>query len=226
LSLQDSMAKPGKTAEDAAGFVLAGGRSSRMGADKALVQLAGQPLVAHAIGILRDVGLAVSIAGGQSALAAFASLIEDGQPGRGPLSGICRALTSTAAPWAVFTSVDLPLLPASLVACLLQHARITESAVTVPSVNGFAQTFPAVLAGAALPALEKELSAGRGGCFSGFEAAAASIGEAVTVVPVEMLVQSGQAEHPLDLPAARWFLNVNTEQDLWHAENHFKALIA
>jgi molybdenum cofactor guanylyltransferase len=224
--LPDAGVVSGETAEDAVGFVLAGGRSSRMGADKALVRLAGQPLVAHSLRILREAALTVSIAGGKPGLAAYAPLVEDRQHGLGPLSGICNALASTTAHWAVFTSVDLPLLPGSLVAWLLHHARIAGSAVTVPSVNGFAQTFPAVVARRALPVLERELAAGRGGCFAAFDAAASSMGEAVTVIEVEMLVQSGQATHPLDLPAARWFLNVNTEQDLRRAENQFKALIA
>ena len=212
--------------EDAVGFVLAGGRSSRMGADKALVQLGGRPLVAHALGILREAGLTVSIAGGQPALAAFAPLVEDRQPGLGPLSGICSALASTSAQWAVFTSVDLPLAPASLVACLLRHARIKGRAIAIGSVNGFAQTFPAVVARAALPSLERELSAARGGCFSGFEAAAADLCEPVAVVQVELLVQCGQIAHPLGIPASHWFLNVNSVEDLRLAEVHSRAMIA
>jgi len=203
---------------DAAGFVLAGGKSSRMGADKALVPLMGQPLLAYALEILREAGLMASVAGGQSALAAFAPLIEDAQSGLGPLSGICAALAWTSAQWSGFLSVDLPLLPASLPEYLLHHARMTESAVTVPSVNGFAQTFPAVLSRAVLPLLEKELQAGRAGCFSAFQAAASALGEAVNVVPVESLVQCGQIAHPRGLPASQWFINVNTAEDLGRAE--------
>jgi molybdopterin-guanine dinucleotide biosynthesis protein A len=205
---------------DADGFVLAGGRSSRMGADKSLVLLDGEPLVAHALGILRQAGLAASVSGGQPGLSAFAALIEDHRPGLGPLSGICAALASTALPLAVFIPVDLPLLPASLVSFLLRHASITGRVITVPSVDGFAQTFPAVVRRTALPMLESELQSGRGGCYAGFKAAAASIGEPVTVLPVESLVQCGQVAHAQELPASRWFLNVNTIQDLNRAKIH------
>ncbi len=48
------------------------------------------------------------------------------------------------------------------------------------------------------------------------------MGQPIASVGVELLVQSGQIAHPLGLPAAHWFLNVNTPQDLHRAE----ALIA
>jgi molybdopterin-guanine dinucleotide biosynthesis protein A len=223
VSRSDSTAA---TESDAVGFVLAGGRSSRMGTDKALVQLDGQPLVARAVRILQEAGLTAFMAGGQPALADLAPLVQDRQPGLGPLSGICAALASASARYAVFLPVDLPLLPASLVVHLLRHARITGGAVIVPSVNGFAQTFPAVVIRVTLPMLERELESGRSGCFSAFQAAAAGLGETVTVVPVEMLVQAGQIAHPSGLPPARWFLNLNTAEDLRRAEVHLKAKIA
>jgi molybdopterin-guanine dinucleotide biosynthesis protein A len=203
---------------DALGFVLAGGHSSRMGADKALELFAGQPLVAHAVSVLRQAGLTASIAGARSLLAAFAPVVEDSQPGMGPLGGICAALASTSACLSVFLPVDLPLLPASLLVFLLHHARTTGSAVTLCSVNGFAQSFPAVLRREILPLLQSELEAGRGGCYSAFQAAAASLGQPVSVLPVELLIQSGHVAHPGDLIAARWFLNVNTPEDLRRAE--------
>ena len=210
---------------EAAGFVLAGGRSSRMGEDKALVRLGGQPLVVHALEILRGAGLTASLAGGSSALASFAALIADFQPGQGPLAGICAALASTSARMAMFLPIDLPLLPASLITYLLDHAHKTGRPITVPSVNGFAQTFPAVLDRIVLPELERELSAGRLGCFSAFQAAAANLGSPIGVVPVETLIQAGQIAHPEGLPATRWFLNVNTPEGLRlaheYAASHF-----
>ena len=203
---------------DAAGFVLAGGLSRRMGRDKALVSFAGEPLIAHALRILRGAGLDPAIAGARSALRAYAPVLEDLGPDLGPLAGICSALLKSQARWCVFLPVDLPLIPASLLEALLRHAQITGRAVTLPAVSGFAQTFPVVLDRAVLPAFNLELQAGRRGCFSAFQAAAAALHQAVTEVPVEVLAQSGRAAHPDGLPAFRWFLNVNTPADLRLAE--------
>ncbi|MGD0737386.1 MAG: molybdenum cofactor guanylyltransferase [Terracidiphilus sp.] len=216
---------------DAAGFVLAGGQSSRMGEDKALVRFAGKLLVERALETLRPAGLEARIAGARSSLSAsamagFAPVVEDKTPGSGPLGGICEALAATTAQWAVFLPVDLPLIPATLIEYLLNHAQITGRAVTLVSVNGFAQSFPVVLDRAVLPALERELGAGRGGCFAGFQAASEQLNQAMTIVAVETVVQAGRVEHPDGLPAARWFFNVNRPADLRRAETYGWAFIA
>jgi molybdopterin-guanine dinucleotide biosynthesis protein A len=205
-------------APDAAGFVLAGGRSSRMGSDKALIELGGQPLVVHALEILRAAGLHPSIAGARSALGAFSPVVDDAEAGLGPLGGICAAMASAQARWTVFVPVDLPLLPASLVQHLLSEARATGRAIAIPSVAGFSETFPAVLDRGVLPFLKSELEAGRGGCFSAFQAAAARLGQSVNVVAVEPLAEAGRVVHPDGLPASSWFLNINSAEDLRRAE--------
>jgi molybdopterin-guanine dinucleotide biosynthesis protein A len=197
-----------------------------MGEDKALVVLGGQTLVERALATLREAGLTAAIAGARSPLAGFAPVIEDAEPGRGPLGGICAAFSATTARRAVFLPVDLPLLPASLLRFLVEDASRTGCAVTLARVNGFTQTFPAVVDRAALPALVVELESGRGGCFAGFKAAAASLGERVRAIAVEQLVQSGHLAAPDRLPPARWYLNVNAIGDLCLAEAHLRAAIA
>jgi molybdopterin-guanine dinucleotide biosynthesis protein A len=142
------------------------------------------------------------------------------------LAGICAALASTLVRHAVFLPVDLPFLPSSLLVFLLHHARITGRAVTVASVNGFDQTFPAVLSREALPALQFELAAGRGGCFSAFQAAAASLGQATSRVAVEFVAQSGHVAHSRGLPAAHWFLNLNSPAELERARARWSRRIA
>lgn len=209
-------------AESAAGFVLAGGQSRRMGRDKALVEFAGRPLVEHALDILEQAGLSGAIAGVQAStrasLEAFAPVLEDASPGLGPLSGICAALAATSARHAIFISVDQPLLPPSLLIFLLRHARITGSAVTVASVSGFAQTFPAVIDRAALSVLQNELDAERNGCFAAFQAASQALDQPLRSVAVEILAQSGQVHDQQGRPPVHWFLNLNTPADLERAE--------
>jgi len=205
-------APPGQADFDGVGFVLAGGESSRMGSDKALIELNGKALIVHALDILRGAGLPVTIAGARSDLSAYAPLLDDA--GLGPLGGICAALASTSAEFAVFLPVDMPLLPSGLISAMLRRVRLMQATVTVPAVNGFAQTFPCVVERASLRALESELEAGNDGCFSAFQAAAAHLCKPFTVLMVENLVQSGQLEHLGNLPAAFWFLNVNTPADL------------
>lgn len=189
-----------------------------MGSDKALVSFAGRPLVARALDTLGQAGLMGRIAGARSSLTAFGPVIGDAEPGLGPLAGVCAALGSTSARYAVFLPVDLPLLPPSLVRFLLHHARIAGDAVTVSAVNGFAQTFPAVVDRGTLPALKDALKEGHGGCFQAFKAAASGLVRPFSVVSVEMLVQCGQVSHPDALPATYWFCNVNTREELERAE--------
>jgi molybdenum cofactor guanylyltransferase len=208
---------PSPSHRDASAFVLAGGRSRRMGRDKALLEFAGETLIARSLRILHEAGLPTAIAGSSAPLALDVPMVPDLEPDLGPLSGICAALASTSAHHAVFLSVDMPFVPASLLMYLLYHARITARVVTVPSVNGFVETFPAVIDRAALPALQAELAAGRNGCFAAFRAAAGTLRQSVDSVSVELLAQSGHAVHPHGLPPMSWFLNLNTPGDVTRA---------
>jgi len=207
---------PLPTGDQAAGFVLAGGRSSRMGADKARVELQGEPLIVHTLRLLGEAGLTAAIAGARSDLRLHGPVVEDA--GVGPLGGLCAALASTQAGYAVFVSVDMPLLPASLLLLMLEDARLTEAAVVVASVHGFAETFPAVVNRVLLPALQAELEKGNDGCFGALRTAAEMMNVPFRVLPVENLVQCGRVSHPTLAPGF-WFLNVNTPGDLARAES-------
>ena len=214
--MQRALAEPSNA--DAAAFVLAGGESSRMGSDKALITLAGKPLIEHSLAILRETGFSPTIAGARSRLESFASVIEDRAHGHGPLAGVCAALASTDAKWAVILSIDLPFVPSSLIAYMLHRAEIDDSVAVAPSVSGFPQTFPVVVARAALPMIEQELEAGRSGCFASIRSVCDRLRRPMAVLPVEMLAQSGHVADKRGLPPALWFLNVNSPADLARAE--------
>lgn len=93
------------------GYVLAGGKSSRMGQDKALLELAGKPLVQRAVEKLRRVCAEVSIVGNRAELGVYAPLVRDLHEGCGPLGGIEAALLHSAKDWNLLMAVDMPFLP-------------------------------------------------------------------------------------------------------------------
>jgi molybdenum cofactor guanylyltransferase len=214
-----SLPGPGEE-QGAAGFVLAGGQSSRMGSDKAKLELAGEPLVVRALDILRNAGLQPAIAGSRSSLSEYAPVIEDAAyaQGMGPLSGICAALRSTTARFAAFFPVDQPFMQPSLIAFMMSYARLTESLITVAAVSGYTQTFPAVIDRKAMHFLEGQLRSRKRGCLSAFELAAEAHAQRLAILRTELLVQSGHISHPASLPSAFWFLNLNSPHDFMRAE--------
>ena len=123
--------------------ILAGGRGTRMdGADKALLPLAGRPMIAHLIDRLAPQCAPLGInAGGEAGRFAFTDLpvLSDsvaGQPG--PLAGILAALDWAAASGAdavVTAAVDTPFPPADLVDRLRQAARPTGLAIAASPDN-------------------------------------------------------------------------------------------
>ncbi len=98
---------------DVGGYVLAGGRSSRMGRDKALLELGGKPLALHAVTKLQRVCSDVHILSGNMELAAYAPLVQDLHPGCGPIGGIEAALAHSYDEWNLFLPVDMPFFPSA-----------------------------------------------------------------------------------------------------------------
>ncbi|MDW5266779.1 MULTISPECIES: molybdenum cofactor guanylyltransferase [Acidobacteriaceae] len=115
---------------DLSGYVLAGGKSSRMGRDKALLELAGKPLVLRAVQKLRRVCAEVSILGNREELEAYAPLVRDLHEGCGPLGGIEAALAHSTRAWNLLMAVDMPFLPVGFLDAWIgsvierQHTRV------------------------------------------------------------------------------------------------------
>lgn len=104
------------------GVILAGGRSTRMGRDKAFVPFAGTPLIARAIDRLTPQVERV-IVNSNADPAQFARyrvpVVADAAPGiGGPLAGIYTVLAHWPQADIVTVAVDLPFIPADLVASL------------------------------------------------------------------------------------------------------------
>ena len=103
-----------------AGFVTAGGRSSRMGRDKAWLPVGGRPMIERAIDALRAVSESVSIiANGDEYLRLGLPVIKDSNPGIGPIEAIRTALANSQTPSAVLLGCDLPFVSAELLSFIV-----------------------------------------------------------------------------------------------------------
>lgn len=108
------------------GVVLCGGRSRRMGVDKALIELDGLPMVERVARALEAGGCApVLLVGGDGAAARATGRpwIPDRWPGAGPVGGVLTALASVDTDVLV-AACDLPDLDAASVRVVLTSARL------------------------------------------------------------------------------------------------------
>jgi molybdopterin-guanine dinucleotide biosynthesis protein A len=148
---QQATASPGVPLPRAAGVVLAGGRSSRMGAAKASLEWHGSTLLRRTVGVLRRAGLdpvVVVRAPGQDLpdLPAWAQLADDPEEGLGPLQGIAVGLARAAAagsPTAFVCSTDLPFLHPAFVARVLAPLEDADLDVVLPIALGYPQPLAA-----------------------------------------------------------------------------------
>lgn len=140
--------------------IVAGGKSSRMGRDKALLSWENRPLVAHIAQILRPIFFDLVIVTSNAEIAEAAQLpaLADRYVGRGPLAGIHAALQHFGAPTFV-VACDMPFLNADFIRCLSEDFSGTAR---VPlSQDGF-EPLHAVYAPACAPLFEHHLqSAGK-----------------------------------------------------------------
>lgn len=176
--------------------ILAGGDSSRFGADKALADIAGAPMIAHVARALGGESLAVVGHLRAATLLRAAVLSDPADAVRGPLAGVLAALDwarQSGADWVVTAPCDVPLLPAGMGETLIAAASGASAAYALTEDGAHA------LCAAWRPALAESLRA----------AFARGVHP-----PVRALAADAVAVRFADAEA---FLNVNTKADLARA---------
>lgn len=143
----------------AVGAVLAGGRGSRIGGAKALVQLAGRPLISYPLAAVEEAGLEpVVVAKPDSELPPLScAVIREPERPQHPLCGIVAALGYAGERPLVAVGCDMPLTGAGLLAWL----GSASEPLVIPLLSDRPQPLPARYDGALLPALEEALTEGR-----------------------------------------------------------------
>jgi molybdopterin-guanine dinucleotide biosynthesis protein A len=152
---------------DAAGIVLAGGRSSRMGTPKAALEWHGSTLLRRVVGIVaRSVQGPVVVvrAPGQAlpALPPGIEVVDDAREGRGPLQGLAAGLAAVGAtsPAAYASSTDVPLLHPRFIRRVLS-ALDDDVDVVLPHVGGFPHPLAAAYRTDLLPEIDRLISEDR-----------------------------------------------------------------
>ena len=189
--------------QDVTGFILAGGKSTRMGSDKALLEFDGQTLLARSLSKARAVAARVCIVGAREKFELFGPVIEDVYVEHGPLGGIHAALQSSTTELNLMLAVDMPFLPEAALRYLVEQARSCDDVVVIPRVNGYRQTLCAVYRLEFAELAEEALRAGNN-----------KIDPLYARTSVRVLEEAELAE--VDIVPAM-FDNLNTPQDLARA---------
>jgi molybdenum cofactor guanylyltransferase len=142
-------------------FILAGGKSSRMGADKAFLQLGDETLLARALKLAGAVAGDVRIVGDARNFSGFGRVVEDVYRDRGPLGGIHAALSSSVTELSLMLAVDLPFVGPKFLEYVLLRARESGATVTVPHTNSGLQPLCAAYRGGFAAVAEQSLREGK-----------------------------------------------------------------
>ena len=146
---------------DVAAFILGGGKSTRMGTDKAFVLLDGRTLLQRALDLARLLTSDVRIVGDRGKFAQFAPVVEDVFRDCGPLGGIHAALKASSAELNLILAVDVPFLSTALLEYLIMCARNSANAtVAVAQAAGRLQPLCAVYRPQFADAAENSLRSG------------------------------------------------------------------
>ena len=195
------------------GFLLAGGKSSRMGTgvDKAFLEFDGQTLLDRALTVMGAVCDRVTIVGDPAKFtkngskkygaAKYGSVVADIFPGCGPLAGIHAALVHSSAELNLMLAVDMPFVSRELLAFLFAAAadEDNDAIITLPCTRKGLQPLCAVYRRAFSSAAEQALRAGK------YKIDAAFSSVSVRVIDEAELAAAGFSEQS--------FFNVNTPQD-------------
>ncbi len=145
----------------AAGLILAGGRSKRMGVNKALLDVGGAPLITRVLGAFDTLTPVVIVGGRHEDFKDLdAAWCGDEQPGEGPLGALISGMHQLQAEIVVAAACDLPHLASNSVEQLIDELRRSSAGVAAPLVSGTHQWHVAAWRRAGLESLELAFARG------------------------------------------------------------------
>jgi molybdopterin-guanine dinucleotide biosynthesis protein A len=147
--------------EPVAGFVLGGGKSSRMGADKGLLEIDGVVVILRTARMVESVAGSACVVGGVEMYRGLGlNAIADDWPGAGPLGAIATALRASKAEWNLIVACDLLHLTGAWLEFLVKRARASAADAVVPINERGAEPLCAMYHARCEPAVRAALEAG------------------------------------------------------------------
>lgn len=126
------------------GIILAGGRSSRFGSDKAIFEFQGKTMLKHSIDLLRPFCDRILISGDREEYFIYDyPCVPDRYKDAGPMGGICSCLEESETELNLVITVDMPLVTRDMIARLVMNHQMGGVTIFDPSM-GAPYPFPGV----------------------------------------------------------------------------------
>ncbi len=196
------------------GIILAGGKSSRLGRDKAWEDVGGQRIIDRVIGALQSSCDEVLIIGdrpereNELSLPKCIQYRSDELKGRGSIGGLYTGLTASDTLWSLVVACDMPFISRELIRFMLSIISKNRCDAIVPVINGRYQPTHALYNSTCIPFIEKNISSGNFRMDSYFD---------------EIYLEEISEDVINSIKGAELsFFNVNTEDDLFTAREQYK----
>jgi molybdopterin-guanine dinucleotide biosynthesis protein A len=140
---------------DITGFILAGGKSKRMGTNKSLLKIGGITIIERVVNLMKDLFREVLIITNQPEEFSFLNLMmqEDIHKNTEPLAGIHSALVHTTTERNFIISCDMPLMTAEVIKYLVEYP--TKKPITITRADNFIQQLCGVYSKSLVPFIEE-----------------------------------------------------------------------
>jgi molybdopterin-guanine dinucleotide biosynthesis protein A len=145
--------------ENITGFVLCGGKSSRMGVDKGMMVFQGVPMICHVISALKKCVTRIVVLSNNPdyesfGYAVYTDLVKDA----GPAGGIMTGLTKTETERNFFVGCDMPFMSPEIIGRIVSHQ--TSADVVVPQRGGQIEPLCGMYMRRCLPVFEHMIASG------------------------------------------------------------------
>jgi len=182
------------------GIIIAGGKNTRMGREKAFLDIGTERIIDRILSIYGDLfDEVIIVTNNPLAYGEFdAMIVTDLIPGKGALGGIYTGLFYSSSEHAFVAACDMPFLNKDFIREMMRHAETAD--IVVPRTPDGFQPLHAIYARKYLPAIKKLIRAGELK-ITGFYGR-----KKTDIIPPDIVTRFD--------PEYRIFFNVNTEDDL------------